>query len=273
MVSNGQLALLAVAVALLGGAMVIAWWRLLHPQAERRLLLRGLMAGGVAISAAVLAWHASTRGNWMPLGDNFQTLVWLGLLLGLFVLYLQMFRPLPGIEAFVLPVVVAMLVGAGVFGKARPHDYVTETWTWVHHVTAYMSAVAFAVAFAVAAMYLLANRRLRRKQPINGPELGSLERLEHLTLTSVTLGFAMLTVGLLTGLIMIAHKGWNAAMTQALFSEPKIWLGVLVWLVYAVVLHAPINPRFRGRKAAMLSVLGFLLMISTLIAVQYMSEA
>jgi ABC-type uncharacterized transport system permease subunit len=27
----------------------------------------------------------------------------------------------------------------------------------------------------------------------------------------------------------------------------KIVLAVMVWLVYAVVLHAPLNPSFRGR--------------------------
>ena len=39
-----------------------------------------------------------------------------------------------------------------------------------------------------------------------------------------------------------------------------------VWIVYAIVLHAPINPIFRGRRAAVLSVLGFVLMIGTLVA-------
>ena len=39
--------------------------------------------------------------------------------------------------------------------------------------------------------------------------------------------------------------------------------------MYAIVLHAPINPIFRGRRAAFLSMLGFALMIGTLIAVQF----
>ena len=41
-----------------------------------------------------------------------------------------------------------------------------------------------------------------------------------------------------------------------------------MWLVYAIVMHAPINPRLRGRRAAVLSVFGFCLMIGTLLAVQ-----
>jgi ABC-type transport system involved in cytochrome c biogenesis permease subunit len=41
-----------------------------------------------------------------------------------------------------------------------------------------------------------------------------------------------------------------------------------VWLVYGMALHSPINPSFRGRKTAVLSILGFALMIAVLVAVQ-----
>lgn len=50
----------------------------------------------------------------------------------------------------------------------------------------------------------------------------------------------------------------------------KVLLTFVAWVVYALVLHSPINPSFRGRKAALLSVLGFVLMIGVLIAVQLM---
>ena len=38
----------------------------------------------------------------------------------------------------------------------------------------------------------------------------------------------------------------------------------------SIVMHAPINPRFRGRRAAMLSIFGFVLVFGTLVAVQFM---
>src|SRR5438270_504988 len=83
--------------------------------------------------------------------------------------------------------------------RTEPREYVRGGWLWVHWVTAYGGAVAFAVAGAVGAMYLIANRRLRTKNLAPGTTLGSLERLEHLTLMAVTLGFALLTIGLVTG--------------------------------------------------------------------------
>ena len=49
----------------------------------------------------------------------------------------------------------------------------------------------------------------------------------------------------------------------------KLLLATSVWIVYAIVLHSPINPSFRGRKTAILSVLGFLLMVGTIVAVEF----
>jgi ABC-type transport system involved in cytochrome c biogenesis permease subunit len=46
-------------------------------------------------------------------------------------------------------------------------------------------------------------------------------------------------------------------------------LAFAVWLVYALVLHARINPAFRGRKVAILSILGCVLMVGTLVVVNF----
>jgi ABC-type uncharacterized transport system permease subunit len=131
----------------------------------------------------------------------------------------------------------------------------------VHRVTAYGGTLAFAIAGVVGMMYLINLRRIRGKSALSGaPSVGaSLERLEHLTTTSVTLGFALLTVGVITGIAELT-RGGRAPL-------PKLILASSVWIVYAIVLHAPINPSFRGRKAAVLSVVGFALTICTILAI------
>jgi ABC-type transport system involved in cytochrome c biogenesis permease subunit len=167
--------------------------------------------------------------------------------------------------------VILLLVAASVFGRHKPHEYSLKAiWLRVHLVTTFGGAAAFAVAGAVGAMYLIANARLRRKELTGGTTFGSLERLEHFTRISVTLGFAMLTIGLITGLVEALQGNGLRAPGSRWFLQPKVLLAFGVWVVYALVLHAPINPSFRGRKAAMLSILGFVLMIGTLIAVQFM---
>jgi ABC-type uncharacterized transport system permease subunit len=262
-VTAGQLALVIVAAGLLAVGMLLSVARLWRDGESLRLAAKACQYAGVVCGIAVLVWHSAARGNWRPMEDNFDAFLWLGLLLALFVLYTQRIHPLRGLDWFVLPIAALLLAGAAIFGKTQPHEYRDTAWHWVHRITSYGGAVAFAVAGAVGTMYLVTNHRLRNKRALPGPNLGSLERLERLTLAAVTLGFALLTVGAVTGLFGMVRQDRTAPTT-------KIVLAVAVWVVYAIVLHSPINPSFRGRKAAVLSVVGFVLMIGTLVAVQFM---
>lgn len=274
----GQIALLILSMLLLAAGMIVPWFsrgrtspatdgegaadasaQAMGMVRSGRLLWVGLICG-----LSVVIWHSLLRRDWMPIGDNFETLIWLGLLLAGFVLYMRHRRPLLGLEWFVLPGAVGMLIAAAILGSIEPREYVTNTWSLVHRVSTYGGALAFVIAGSVAGLYLVANRRLRRKQ-LTGP-MASLERLEHLMLTSVTLGFALMTLGVITGIfrgVKLEHA--RDMQVSQLLLEPKIAMGLAVWLLFAIVMHTPINPRLRGRKAAILSIAGCLLTIGTLI--------
>jgi ABC-type uncharacterized transport system permease subunit len=259
----GQLALLIISIALFAIGTGLSVSRLRWDRESFRVAAKACWYAGVVVALGVLVWHSIDRRSWLPLEDNFDALIWLGLLLSLFVLYVQRTQPVGGLDWFVMPIVVLLLTGAAVFGRATPHEYVGSTWYWIHLATAFGGALAFAVAGAAGAMYLIVSRRLRaRTATPAGPKLGSLERLEHLTFVSVTLGFALFTVGTITGLVEMSssHKQTPPA---------KLLLALSVWVVYAIVLHSPINPSFRGRKTAILSVIGFVLMVGTIVAVQF----
>ena len=251
----------------------------------------GLMGASSAISAArlrkvvaaILGWvavglglfvlvlHAADRGAWLPLEDNFGALGALGLMLAGCVLYIQSTRPVAGLDWFVLPIAALMLIAAAVFGRMVPREYGETVWSLTHRVTAYGGALALAIAGAVGAMYLVANRRLRSKRfgTSGGPaDFGSLERLESVAHFALTVGWPLFTVGLLTGLLWGIHR--TSEGRQHEFFGPKIVLAVGVWILYALALHTPINPSFRGRRSAMLSVVGLVLMIGALVAVQFM---
>ena len=266
----GQIALLVAAIALFAAGVALSLWRIWGTggvQTDRlRLSAKACTYGGLATALGVLVWHSIDRGSWLPLTDNFDSLIWLGLLLALFVLYTQRTRPLRGLDWFVMPIAILLLVLAAVFGRTKPHEYdVRSVWLWTHRVGAYGGAVAFAVAGAVGAMYLIVNQRLRDKSAGPGPNLGSLERLEGLTLASVTLGFALFTVGAVTGVVRMFAEEKHIPPAK----NVAIGLALAGWCVYAVVLHSPLNPTFRGRRAAVLSVVGFVLMVGTIFAVQF----
>jgi len=261
----GQLTLLVAAVAMFVAAEAFSLLRLRGSE-RHRIAAKAFLYWGITFALGVLIWHSVRRGTWRPLQDNFDALVWLALLLALFVAYTQRVHPLRGLDWFILPIVGGLLIAAAVFGRAEPHEYLGTVWSSIHLVSAFGGTAAFAVAAAVGAMYLVVDRRLRTKRPAL---FGSLERLEHFTRVSVGLGFPLLTVGLITGFVLAFDTHGSSNSAPPWYEIPKVWLAFAAWLVYALVLHAPINPVFRGRRAAMLSVVGFVLLLGTLVALQF----
>jgi len=260
----GELVLLGISVTFFALGLAISLARLWSSARPLRLAAKVCDYLGLSAAVGVIIWHSIARGHWQPMNDNFDSLIWLAILLALFVAYVQRVKPIPGLDWFVMPIVIILLAAAGFFGSHDLHTYrplVRDTGIWVHRVTAYGGAVAFAIAAPVGAMYVIAGRGLRSKAP--GPSFTSLERLERLMMASVTLGFALLTIGLITGVFRMIVEKSSIPM-------PKLLLASLAWLVYAIVMHAPINPRFRGRRAAILSIFGFVLVVGTLVAVQLM---
>jgi ABC-type uncharacterized transport system permease subunit len=264
MPTGGQivLLLLAVAVFVIGALASLSRRWINHTGAN--VLVRGCLVGGLGITLIVLVWHAVGRHDWVPIGDNFDALLWLAVLLSLFVIYIQGSTRMGGVDGFVMPVVIVLMLAAAYFGTREYQEYhplVRNIWSWAHRVTAYGGAAAFTVAAAGGAVYMLKSRRLRRKEPLT-PRWGSLEGLEALTVTGVNLGFALLTIGLITGVVLIVADHQRTSMT-------KLVMACAAWLVYATVLHTPINPRLRGRKTAMLSIAGFALIAGAVVAAQF----
>src|SRR4051812_30317096 len=181
MPNTAQLILLIVCIALFAGASIASLLRIRRESEVLRITSKACAWTAIATGVSLIIWHASMRNQWLPLDDNFEALIWLGLILALFVLYVQRTSPIGGLDSFLLPMVVLLLIGAAIFGRTTPHVYLPTAWSWVHRVFSYGGAVAFVVAGAGGAMYMVANRRLRNKTLTSGPRLGSLERLEHVT--------------------------------------------------------------------------------------------
>ncbi len=277
-VTSGQLHLLFLSIVLFTVASGLAFARLRVGQDRFTLAIRVTLSMGLLVGLLTLIWHSASRGRWVPIEDNFDALIWLGLLLAIFVLYTQRpfanAHPLRGLDGFLAPIIVVLLSGAAVFGRAKPHEYLGTTWSWAHRGSSYAGAGA---GRGVRCRRDVPDRSEPSAEQIAGrrwrARLGSLERLEHVMLVAVTLGFALITIGAVTGLARIAQAaelGQGTRLGRHWFVNPKVLLVTGVWVIYAMVLHSPINPSVRGRRAAVLSVLGFVLMVGALVAVQFM---
>ena len=229
-----------------------------------------LSGAGLVFCAAALTAHSIARDNWLPLRDNFDALVWLATIIGAASLYLQRRAAVGRIEWVASPVVVVLLVCAASFGSSRPHEYTNTLWAWTHRIGVFAGPAVFALAACTGVMYLVLRRKLRSKVALDpgSGSFGNLERLERFNFRAIRIGFVLLSVGIFTGLGNVLQH--ETKLGQHWFWQPKVLLSSAAFVLYAVVLHSPINPAFNGKKNAICSIAGFLLLLATIVVVQQM---
>ena len=106
--TDGQIALVfgSAALFLVGGGFSVArFWK---PSNRLRLTAKSLAYFGICLALAALVWRSAARGIWLPLEDNFETMASLAILLAGFTLYVQRARPIPGLDWFLMPVVIVL---------------------------------------------------------------------------------------------------------------------------------------------------------------------
>ena len=119
----------------------------------------------------------------------------------------------------------------------------------------------FAVAFMSAIMYLIQERQIKNKRFGSlYSRLPSLETLDTINHYSLMYGFLFLTIGMVTGAIYaqtVLGSYWQ-------WDPKEVW-SLITWLVYAALLHARVTIGWRGRRAAIMSIIAFLILIFTFI--------
>ena len=117
------------------------------------------------------------------------------------------------------------------------------------------------VALAMIVIYLFQDRALKSRRTLRLLEkLPPLDRCDNVGFQALVLGFVLLTVGILTGVIVNAavyDRIWVAGVKQT--------LAILAWVVFATVLFARFKLGFRGRKSAYLTIAGVTLGLMTIV--------
>jgi ABC-type uncharacterized transport system permease subunit len=149
---------------------------------------------------------------------------------------------------------------------AAPPAAPDDRWLMAFHITTnFLGGGVLLVAGCASALYLWSEHRLRRRRALGAlarlPPLESLDTVVHRLLW---LGVPLLTVGILTGRMVIRHV---AAVTTG--DQVRALLSIGSWLLLLVVLGLRQFARWRGRRpayAALAGSLGILVVIALYIA-------
>jgi HemX protein len=235
-----------------------------RPRHARAATLGGsLLAVAFLVHAAAIGLGCREFGGaeFFSLRGGLVLLAWL--VAGAY-LALQRFTPLPTVGAFITPLVLVVLVPA-LFGTPGRPGIVPETLRrpslTVHIVTALLGVAFFAIAFGVALMYLLQEREVKGKRfGALFSRLPSLDALDKLNNRLVRAGFVVFSVALVTG-ALVAKGVWKSAWEW----DPQQISSLVVWLLYGLMVQAH-HRGWHGRRYALLTLVGFVLVIGSMVA-------
>jgi cytochrome c-type biogenesis protein CcsB len=134
-------------------------------------------------------------------------------------------------------------------------------WVYLHILLAFLGNAALTLAGLGGIFYLVQERQIKGKKfGFFYRRLPSLEQLDALNYWCLTIGFPLLTGAIITGSLyaqLTLGRFWNW--------DPKEIFTLIAWLIYAVLLHERLAVGWRGRRAALMAICGFLVLIITFV--------
>lgn len=188
--------------------------------------------------------------------DALLVLVWV---LSTAYMALELHWGLKGTGVFLFPV-LALASGYALTlpvhaGAALP--ILRNPWVVVHVSLVLSSYAAFGLAGLMGALYLMQERQLKAKRlsfmHFSLPDLAMLSQLNE---TLITIGFPLLTIGIVFGSYW-ASRVWGSYLPN----DPKLVWAILNWCFYAIYLLVRSCRGIGGRKKALVTLAGFLAIV------------
>lgn len=218
-----------------------------------------IMSGGWSLHTLALIIGILERG-YFSVATLGQTLVFFSWALVAAYLFFTWRYPIRVLGTLVAPLAALTLTGALILPGPGPVSPLLQSlWLTFHIGTALLGNATFTLAFLGGILYLLQEHQLKSKQfGFFYHRLPSLDRLDALNYYCLTIGFPLLTAGIISGSLYSQY-------TQGTFWrwDPKETMTLIAWLLYAALLHERLTVGWRGRRAALMAILGFMVLMVT----------
>lgn len=224
-----------------------------------------------ALVAAAVAVHlvsvtlAGVATKTLPIHNMVQSLSMAALAFGGMFIYVQYRFNLKILGVFASGILSVLMLAVVLLPDTpvEPDKILKGFWFVSHIILVFTGEAALGLACGAGILYLIQEKGIKGKNPgFFFRRLPSLDFLDMVSYTCITTGFALLTFGLVTGFIY-AKSIWGQFWSW----DFKEVFSVGTWLVYAALLHLRIYSGWRGRKSAVMSIVGFAIIIFTFLGV------
>jgi cytochrome c-type biogenesis protein CcsB len=163
--------------------------------------------------------------------------------------------------AFILPLVSVLTIFSQVIweeNNAIPPS-LKSGWIYFHSSIAFLAYAAFFLTFISGVLYLIQEKELREKHfRFLYFRLPSLQVCDELLYRSLFVGFVSMSLTIISGAFW-AQQAWGRFWSW----DPKETASLITWAIYFVLVNYRLSAHWHGRRAAYISILGFVSMVFT----------
>ncbi|TBV81473.1 MAG: c-type cytochrome biogenesis protein CcsB [Desulfobulbaceae bacterium] len=248
------------------GATITAMVCFFNLNQRLRLMARTLLWAAAGLHTSYLVIRFVVYGQ-TPVASQHEAVSFFAWSLAVAYLAFRWRYQVKNFAAFVLPLILALvLVALSVPGQVVDLAPAMRSW-WMqlHGVLALLANAFFALAFCGGIMYLLQEREIKRKRMgFFSARLPSLEALDNLNQHCLTIGFPLLTLGIISGALW-GRQAWGDFWQ---WNPKEVW-SLITWLIYAAMIHQRFTVGWRRRRAAIMAIVGFCAVLFTLWGVSF----
>ena len=229
---------------------------------ERRIIVTvgtaAMLVGFVPQTVAIiLRWKLSGHPPFTNMYEYMTVMSWMAVACFIFVIA-RFRRPIVG--SFIAPVTFILIVCASLLPKDINQQLMPALqnyWLYIHVSLAAVGEGAFAVAFGVSIMYLIRKNIATAHHSSVAKRFPSEELLDEINYKALSIGFPLFTVGALFAGAIWANEAWGTFWGW----DPKEVGSLIIWIFYLLYLHARYQRGWRGNKAAVMSIIGFIMVL------------
>lgn len=227
----------------------------------------GASAVGLVMLTLGLTLRTVQAGHW-PLVNNYEfALVFLWSIVAAYLLLERVMDTRAG-GAFILP--IAFLIGTYAWvltpasaKAAQPLlPALRSIWLQLHTITAAVGYGGFAASCGAGLMYLVKEMSVGFADRLPSPQ-----EIDAYNYRAVAFGYPWMSLAIITGAIW-AQVAWGNYWS---WDVKETW-ALMVWLIYTLFFHTRVVKGWRGRPTAVISIVGFLVVLFTFLGVGWLAR-
>ncbi len=213
-----------------------------------------MLAALLHLAAIVLRGLAVHRAPWGNMYEYGMATTFIAVVTWIVILRKFPVRHLTGF--LLTPVVILMFInGTMLYQIAAPVQPALQSyWLVIHVSAAIIGSGVFLVPGVASVLYLFraSYDDNPEKFPKFGPKLPAADVLDRIAYRTTIFAFPVFTFGVLCGAVW-AEAAWGRFWGW----DPKETVAFVAWVVYAAYLHSRATAGWRGKRAAIINIVGF----------------